>query len=86
MLSHLVGTSCLVNLGRVDMFQTSKCRFVCSPSKKVDTAFGRRRRPGKLLLSGLQLHWCPRLRSGLRRLKRRHGLTRRGSNRPWRSS
>ena len=33
---------------------------------------------------GLQLHRRPRLRSGLRRRKRRHGLTRRFGNRQWR--
>ena len=37
--------------------------------------------PVQLLLVGL--HWGQRLRSGLRRRKLRHRLTRRGGNRPW---
>jgi hypothetical protein len=86
MLPRLNGTSRLDKLGRVDMLcPTSKCRFVPFPSKIVDTALGAAA-PMKLLLSRLQLHWRPRLRSGLRRLKRRHGLTRRVGNRPWRIS
>ena len=57
---------------------------ILRPARERDTAFGGRRRPMKTTVVGLQLHRRPRLRSGLRRRKRRHGLTRRLGNRPWR--